>query len=823
MKRIYISIVVLFVFALKNGAQDFNKDGTPVRICVNPGHGGFDSDDRNMVIYPFTSQDPNGFWESQSNLDKGLFLTDLLRQSNAEVILTRTENRTVDDLGLGVIVEMANVNNCDFMLSIHSNAGVNNYILMICTGKDADDTHQYAETVSPENTRISHEVGEVVAKHLFTNQVSCWFSAPRVVSDKTFARTALGYSNGYGVLRRLQGPGMISEGAMHDYTPETYRLMNMDYKHMEAWHFYKSFCEYFDAGEQNIGKVAGWIKDKWGDFNDAFPVAQNYSYQKGTDDAYMPLNEVKVELLLADGNTVLKEYMTDQMYNGFFMFDSIQPGNYKLKMSKIHYQDYIQDVVVKSNEITYANTFLDKDRSEPLVVKSFYPNSPLETLVSAGTHITFDFNFEVDPSSLQQGFHIEPAVQGEFIYKKFQRTAVFVPDAPLETNMVYTVTLDKSVKHVGGLSMEADLTFQFKTKGVNKFEVLDSYPKNGDIGVYPNTLVKFYFSDKLMPLSNLFRSFSLIDADGNDEVMNAPAINMYPGELGEYTFRGYLKPNTSYIVKMDKGVSSVDSLLISEDYQFGFTTGSDYIPTEGQVDDFEVKNLFTLDMNKTNNINPDVTVMIRYSTLAITGSRSYQLFYEFTSDDACVTANYSTPSIVLAKDDIIGTYIYGDLSYNDLSYIISDGLTDKEYPVTTMDYAGWKLCEVKMDDLEAGKEYKMKGLSLKSTGTPYSKGGLILFDNMMKYQTSLTDIQTEKEHEQLFTVYPNPAIDQLFINYPMQLDNVACRIFALDGRLINETKIDVDNKVSISGLASGSYLIQVLDGKFNYVTMFVKK
>ena len=41
-------------------------------VYINPGHGGYDSDDRNMVIYPFHQGDSAGSWESKSNLRKGL-------------------------------------------------------------------------------------------------------------------------------------------------------------------------------------------------------------------------------------------------------------------------------------------------------------------------------------------------------------------------------------------------------------------------------------------------------------------------------------------------------------------------------------------------------------------------------------------------------------------------------------------------------------------------------------------------------------------------------------------------------------------------------
>jgi len=127
---IILAGLLLFI----NPAQ--GQDLSGVRILINPGHGGYDSDDRNVVIAPFSSGDQNGFWESKSNLDKGHTLRNMLTSHNAEAMMSRTQNTTADDLPLSAIVQMANEYNADFMLSIHSNAGngVANHVLMLYSG-----------------------------------------------------------------------------------------------------------------------------------------------------------------------------------------------------------------------------------------------------------------------------------------------------------------------------------------------------------------------------------------------------------------------------------------------------------------------------------------------------------------------------------------------------------------------------------------------------------------------------------------------------------------------------------------------------------------
>ena len=61
-----------------------------LKIYVNPGHGGHDSDDRNVAVPPFKQGDPEGYWESNSNLVKGLDLRDMLQKFGAGVMMSRT-------------------------------------------------------------------------------------------------------------------------------------------------------------------------------------------------------------------------------------------------------------------------------------------------------------------------------------------------------------------------------------------------------------------------------------------------------------------------------------------------------------------------------------------------------------------------------------------------------------------------------------------------------------------------------------------------------------------------------------------------------------
>ena len=211
------------------------------KIYINPGHGGYDSDDRLMYLYPIfvgqTVQDgytrEQSFWESVSNLDKGMRLDTILRDLGFQTKMSRIHNTTEDDRSLSGISAEASNWNADFMLSIHSNAGnPSNYILHLHSGITPGDPYGlngYPEKVPEEVCNEARKITTLMGQNQYSNQVSCWSREPNIAGDKTFARTIMGWSNGYGVMRNLKVPGTISEGMMHDYLPETYRLMNIVY------------------------------------------------------------------------------------------------------------------------------------------------------------------------------------------------------------------------------------------------------------------------------------------------------------------------------------------------------------------------------------------------------------------------------------------------------------------------------------------------------------------------------------------------------------------------------------------------------------------
>ena len=348
--------ITLFIFAFLTVLAAQATDLTGVKIYINPGHGGYNGNDRSIwtIPVPETWSNPAGYWESKSNLVKGLALKEMLESAGATVIISRTENTSGvrdgaqyaggGDRDLSEIAEEANANNVDHFLSIHSNAlnTTTNYLLLLYHGYDGNPTVAASLPMAQSSGPIQ-----------INNPLTVWTSSsPILRGDFTF----YGDNLGLGVLRPLTVPGFLSEGSFHDYPPETHRLCSNDYCRLEAMRLFKHFNSYFQRDMPQAGTIAGFVKSG----NELVDVLEEpkFTYKSGSDDQWLPLNGVTVKLLSANGSVELATTTTDNWYNGIFSFYGLASGNYKLSFSLSSYETKTVDVTVTPGEITYAKTFL---------------------------------------------------------------------------------------------------------------------------------------------------------------------------------------------------------------------------------------------------------------------------------------------------------------------------------------------------------------------------------------------------------------------------------------------------------------------------------
>lgn len=800
MKHLFFLIIILFQILFVQ-AQNL----TGVKIFINPGHGGFDSNDRNVVIAPYTTGDKNGFWESQSNLDKGLQLRTMLESAGATTNMSRTTNTTADDLPLSQIVTMANTSQTDFFLSIHSNAGSGtaSYVLMIHYGSDLSDTQIY-NNYNPNNptqfalSNISRDISTEIAKNLYANQITTWSSGYQVRGDKTFARTIMGWSDGYGVLRGLSVPGVISEGSMHDYIPETYRLMNMEYKYLEAWNFFKSFTNYFKGGQIPHGLIAGQVRDS--------RIKNEASYNKFVgNDQMLPLNGAKLTLI-ETGET----YMVDNFQNGVFLFKNLTPGVYNVKAEKEGYYPYTQQINVSAHSISYFNFSLNRVRNTPPQVISYEPNVELTDSVNASASISITFNWDMDTKSTENAFSISPAISGKFTWEDTNYRMRFTPDVPFEKSTVYTVTLAKSASHPDNLSMESDFSFQFLTKNRNRLSLIASYPYDGNKGVnYNNPNFRLIFDNKLKT-SNIATTITVLDetntviAKTTRSVVNNSIVAPYGSTY--FNLSKNLTEGKEYTLVVDGDVMDEDGLKVVEPVKIKFRAAS-VAKTSGEIiDSFDAVSFSFV---------PDLSSGIENATVSTTGTKlfgsySNKFTVNFSDKNGIALFGLINPASI-TSDKVIGLHLFGDLTGNEvkLQFSIPGGV--QLLKMCDLNFYGWEFHEVDLSSLPNPTEWTLTGLKIERKNEfLFSAKSEILLDNMLLYDEPVLSVKNPKSNEISF--YPNPASDFIVVK-GSSAEQAELKILSLNGQLIKTTQ---GNKMVVTDLNMGTYLLKIKYRGKNY-------
>ena len=297
------------------------------KVLINPGHGGHDSDDRGITM-------PLGvpmFWESEGNLTRGLYLRDFMTEMGVAYNITRTQNRSEDDLNLTYIATLSN-NYGGRFISLHTNGGnaSANYTIAFFRGYTYSP---YSQVISP-----SQAMGLALAKehhnHMITNET---YTTPRSQSDYAF------WGWNYGVLRTNNRAGYLIEAWFHDYRPETLRLKSDHYNKFLAWQTARGF----QVSPGGVGTLKGWII---GDVRDLTKGCGYSNYATRGRDSYLAINNATVNLYNSSG-TKLQTVKTDAYCNGVFAFFGLTTGTYTVEVTGVTgYKTAKASVSVTTNE-----------------------------------------------------------------------------------------------------------------------------------------------------------------------------------------------------------------------------------------------------------------------------------------------------------------------------------------------------------------------------------------------------------------------------------------------------------------------------------------
>lgn len=800
--------ILLLSAMLLSAAAIFATNPSSLKVYINPGHGGYDSDDRVITVYPFTSGDTMTFAESKSNLFKGLALRQILWDSwpGITVKMSRVQNRTEDDLPLESIGRAATNWGADIFFSIHSNAtGTTsrvNFPLMLYRGWDEGKGAAHGEP--DEAVPGSMQIGKILAPILMTNQSTVWTNSYQVRGDWSFY-TAWSYKSGLGVLRRLGIPGMLSEGSFHDYIPELYRLLNREFCWQEGWHFSKAVEQYFevpDGQKPQIGHVSGLLIDERvpRDLRDGFKAFQN--------DLLDPIKGCTVELLTADKSSVVQTYVTDELFNGFYFFKNVAPGNYVVKATIPTHFDAEQAIQVKANEITYCTMKMKKQRLTPPEVVSYSPiwkegDDPL----LCNTPLVFNFNWDMDQESTQNAFSIEPAVEGEFSWEDFNYRMVFRPKDRYDVSTNYHVTISTDAEHAGGMKMTEPFAMDFFTTDRNFMEIIGQSIKDGGTIHFHDAAIEFRF-DKLPNVTPILKQVSVVDSHGNAVQLNNRGLKYSKtGDPYGYFRIPFVKDLTvgeQYTLTLSPEIADKDGITLQSGLSLNFTAidaGADKPESQLETMDDPVT-LYAYD--EENSANVASNKVARNTAKKLFGDACGVFTYTFTGDEGgeILWARSEATEKGVTHENRLGVHVNGDLSNNELYIQLASDNDTKFAKVCDLDFLGWKYLDVPLTMLEGENAYKVKGVKVIQVASQMGKSGEIMLDNINLIGEDGVEAVAADVAD--FSIYPNPASEYLIANAVVWVEDI--ELLNMNGAVVAKAQ---GNVLNVSEIPSGAYLARV--------------
>ena len=841
MKRTIVGLALLLSAVMVSTCP--GQDLSGLTIVIDPGHGGFESDDRHVIPDPGTD-----FWESESNFRKALHLKPLLERQGATVFLTRTGNTdpVLDDPSLTARWQFANSVNADWFHSIHSNAaggtnpGVNFTIVLI---KENIPTRQpaFPETVPMSNGIYNHIRAKIRTGGSGGN------IAPGVYMDYTFYGGTSGGFN-LGVLNGLVMPGELSEGSFHDWYPETRRLMNNDYRKMEAYGLRNGFMQYFGVAPDTLATIAGIQSER------GTGVLVNYS---------------QVHLLPDDRVTT-----GDRFNNGFYMFDSLNPGTYSVIFETPGYFADTVEVSVGQGQ----NYFLDRtleSSSLPTVVSSIPVQN--DTSFDASSPIRLTFSKIMDTASVRTAFSITPIVSGSFLWSANNTVLTFDPDSiVLPFDQVFTVQVDTTAMSESGLALDGNgdgtagdpFVLTFKTKPVDAWPpvLLSTYPTPNDTVYAPNHVVCLTFDEPLDP-SSVNTTNVVIQIKGGLTLSRSVQYWERGGKGGINLYvTGGLTPDRTYRARVS-GVKDLagNDIPLTAPIVWEFSVGpQQYITTT--IDDFngDLGNWFQPASSGSTTGITSASFLQDPTAVPVVGSNTGSANLTYAWDTGAASwlireyLNAGAPRSVLWERRLtrLQAYVLGDGSGTSFRFAVDDSVdvfpsgsaTNHEVSEwIPIDWVGWRLVEWDLENDPVGSwigngilegQIRFDSFQLSYASGSSANSGSILIDQLQVAVDAVTPVEKNELAEvpvsfALHQNYPNPFNPETRIAFDLPTESfVRLTVYDLLGKqvrtLVSEQKVPGTYTVAWDArndaggrVSSGIYIYRLEAGEIAFTMKMV--
>lgn len=241
-----------------------------------------------------------------------------------------------------------------------------------------------------------------------------------------------------------------------------------------------------------------------------------------------------------------------------------QGVEYKVQILKT----IVQYDMTTDEEITRLETELEREihftTVSPPGVKDF---NRKESIMSNSEPIKIEFEFPLDPNSIEDKFSISPDIEGSISLSDDNKQLIFTPNIPFSKDTKYTIVIKNGLKNMLGGYIEKDITLTFKTPG--NVTVLSVIPTNYSSGLLITTKQIAITFNQPVDHSSAQSKFSI-----------SPSVKgsfSWSDNTMYYRFSSNLNYGTRYTFSIASGVKSLYGSDSSQKYTYSFTTKNETV------------------------------------------------------------------------------------------------------------------------------------------------------------------------------------------------------------------------------------------------------
>ena len=398
-----------------------------------------------LFIDPGHSQNENvgyaGYSEARKTLRVGLALRDMLvsRTDIGAVVMARTTDQQV--VGLTQRTDAANAAGVDFYQSLHSDAGPPsaNSTLMLYGGWRSNG-------VTVEKTPHGGQRMGDIMDLVLTDAMR--IGGRGNYADRTFYQGFPdNHANQYPYLhvnRESNMASMLSEAGFHTSPVQNARNMNAEWKVLEAQAAFWAILDYNGVARPNDRIATGFVID---------------------GESGIPVNGATVEIAGQTYTTdtyasLFNQYSSDPdlLHNGFYYLPGLPAGTHTVTVSAPDYTTVTGQITMLEGQFTFFDAALVS--TIPPVVTATTPEDG-QNPFRITDPIEIDFSRPMDRAATEAAFTLAPASGGDattgtFAWEDGDTRLVFTPEASLNAETAYVLTLAGSATGAAGDPLDGD-------------------------------------------------------------------------------------------------------------------------------------------------------------------------------------------------------------------------------------------------------------------------------------------------------------------------------------------------------------------------------